>query len=95
MPMFNLLYSCKNFRKTTGSFSNYYPDKPSSGYVYDADNITAAHIPRDRVLKKIYNSESFDYYTKLINPLPVVADDANNDASRESEEIKIVITLKD
>ena len=35
MPMFNLLYSSKNFRKTTGSFWNYHPDKPNSGYDYD------------------------------------------------------------
>ena len=27
-PMYNLLYYSKNFRKTTGSFWNYYPDKP-------------------------------------------------------------------
>ena len=26
MPMYNLLYYSKNFRKTTGSFWNYYPD---------------------------------------------------------------------
>ena len=32
MPMFNLLYSSKNFRKRTGSFWNYYPDIPKSGY---------------------------------------------------------------
>ena len=31
--MYNLLYYSKNFRKTTGSFRNYYPDKPSSGYI--------------------------------------------------------------
>ena len=29
MPMFNLLYCSKNFRKTAGSYWNYYPDKPS------------------------------------------------------------------
>ena len=33
MPKYNLFYYSKNFRKTTGSFWNYYPDKPSSGYV--------------------------------------------------------------
>ena len=32
MPMYNLFYYSKNFRKTTGSFWNYYPDIPSSGY---------------------------------------------------------------
>ena len=30
MPMLNLLYCSMNFRKTTGSFWNYYPDKPNS-----------------------------------------------------------------
>ena len=30
MPMNNLLYYSKNFRKTTGSFWNYYPDMPKS-----------------------------------------------------------------
>ena len=32
-PMYSLLYYSKNFRKTTGSFWNYYPDKPNSGYL--------------------------------------------------------------
>ena len=35
MPMYNLLYHSKNFRKTTGSFWNYYPDMPNSGYNND------------------------------------------------------------
>ena len=29
MPMYNLLYYSKNVRKTTGSFSNYYPHMPN------------------------------------------------------------------
>ena len=33
MPVFNLLYCSKNFRKTTGSFWNYYPDDQSTYYV--------------------------------------------------------------
>ena len=48
MLMFNLLYCSKNFRKTTGSFWNYYPDKPISGYTVRAD-ITAARRPRERI----------------------------------------------
>ena len=32
MPMYNLLYCSKDFRKTTGSLWNYYPDNPNSGY---------------------------------------------------------------
>ena len=35
MPMYNLLYCSKNFRKTAGSFWNYYPDMPNSGYNND------------------------------------------------------------
>ena len=35
MPMFNLLYSSKNFRKTTGTFWNYYPDILRSRYTGD------------------------------------------------------------
>ena len=30
MPMYNLLNYSKNFKKTTGSFWSYYPDKPNS-----------------------------------------------------------------
>ena len=60
MPMYNLLYYSKNFRKTTGSFWNYYPDKPNSGY--DNDD-------RDRRFYTIKDSERFDYKTKLIGKL--------------------------
>ena len=35
MPMYNLLNYSKNIRKTTGSFLNYYPDIPNSGYNND------------------------------------------------------------
>ena len=93
MPMFNLLYYSKNFLKTIGSFWNYYPDMPNSGYVYNA-GITAACIPRERLLKSIHNSKSLDYKTKFINTLPGIGDNANNDVTSESEEIKIVIPLK-
>ena len=31
--MYNLLYYSKNFRKTSGTFWNYYPDMPSFEYV--------------------------------------------------------------
>ena len=74
--MYNLLYYSKNFRKTTGSFWNYYPDKPNSGYVGDNK--------RTRMFYPIRNSESFNYKTKLIGTLP----DGNNP---ELENIKIVV----
>ena len=93
IPMFNLLYCSKHFRKTTGSFWNYYPDKPNSGYTHTA-NIPIARIPRERIFRLIYNSESFNYKSKFINTLPGV-DDPNNgdDIERELEDIKIVVPL--
>ena len=86
MPMFNLLYCSKNFRKATGSFWNYYPDKPKSGY--NNDN-------RDIIFYSTRNSESFAYKTKIINALPDIDDpDNGNYIERESEEIKIIEPLK-
>ena len=35
--MYDLLYYSKNFRKTTGSFWNYYPDMPKSGHDNNAN----------------------------------------------------------
>ena len=32
MPMYNLLYYSKDYRKTSGSLWNYYRDEPNSGY---------------------------------------------------------------
>ena len=77
-PVYNLLYYTKNFRKTTGSFWNYYPDKPSSGY---NNNNT------DRIFYPVRNSESFNNKTKLVDNLP-----AGNDV--ELNDIKFVIPLK-
>ena len=85
MPMYNLLYYSKNFRKTSRSFLNYYPDMPSSGY--NDDN-------RDRIFYSIRKSESFDYKTKLVGTLPIVAAVANNDVDTELKGIKIVVPLK-
>ena len=79
-PMYNLLYYSKNFRKTAGSFWNYYPEMPNSGYV--GDNA------RTRIFYPIKDSGSFNYKTKLVGNLP----DGNNEA--ELEDIKIVVPLK-
>ena len=76
--MYNLLYYSKNFRKTTGSFWNYYPDMPSSGYIGNNE--------RTRKFYPIRNSESFNYKTKLVGKLP--------DGEDELEDIKILVPLK-
>ena len=56
MPMYNLLYYSKNFRKTTGSFWNYYPDMPKSRHDNNANL-------RQRIIYPIKDSESFNYKT--------------------------------
>ena len=71
MPMYNSLYYSKNLRKTSGSFWNYYPDKPNSGY------------NRGRIFYPIKNSERFDYKTKLVGSLPA----GNNEAELEDIKI--------
>ena len=86
--MYNLLYYSKNFRKTTGSFWNYYPDMPKSGHGKNSKL-------RQRIIYPIKDSESFNYKTKLIGNVPGVADPANDDdIERELEDIKIVVPLK-
>ena len=88
MPMCNLLYYSKYFRKTTGSIWNYYPDVPKSGHNNNANL-------RQRIIYPIKDSDSFDYKTKLIGNVPGVADPANgDDIERELEDIKIVVPLK-
>ena len=79
IPMYNLLYYSKNFRKTTGSFWNYYPGMPKSGY-------NNANI-RQRIIYPIKDSENFNYKTKLVHNVSGVAD-------LELEDIKIVVPLK-
>ena len=70
--MNNLLYYSKNFRKTTGSFWNYYPDMPKSGHDNNANL-------RQIIIHPIKDSGSFNYKTKSIDNVPGVADSANGD----------------
>ena len=49
MPMYNLLEYSKNYKKTTGSFWNYYRDEPNST------------IGDKNITHSILNSKSFDY----------------------------------
>ena len=86
IPMYDLLYYSKNFRKTTGSFWDYYPDKPNTGY---------NNNDRDRIFYSIRNSGSFDYKTKLVGNVPGLGDLANgNDVQTDLEDIKNIVPLK-
>ena len=60
MPMYNLLYYCKNYKNTSGSLFNYYRDEQNSGY--NNDN-------RDRIHYSIKDSDSFNYKTSIIGKL--------------------------
>ena len=79
MPLYNLLYYSKNYRKTIESFWNYYRDEPISGYNNDNNE-------RTRIFYPIKDSESFNYKTKLVGELPDDEDDLEN--------IKIAVPLK-
>ena len=59
MPMYNLLQCSKNYRKTTGSFWNYYRDEQNSG-LGGVDNGTNYSIK---------DSKSFDYKTSITGKL--------------------------
>ena len=87
MPMYNLLYYSQNFRKTTGSFWNYYPDMPKSEHDNNADL-------RQRIIYPIKDSGIFNYKTKLVGNVDAVADAADNDIKTDLEGIKIVAPLK-
>ena len=87
MLMYNLLYSSKNFRKTTGSFWNYYPDIPNSACV--------GNNARTRILYQTKNSESFNYKTKFVGSVvPGANDNPNNVVETELEDVKTVVPLK-
>ena len=59
MPMYNLLEYRKNYRKTTGSYWNYYRDEPNSGKGGDNNNVN--YLVKD--------SKSFDCKTSITGRL--------------------------
>ena len=85
--MYNLLYYSKNFRKTTGSFWNCYPDKPNSGYNEQTDGLSNVRYERKKIFYPIKDSESFNYKTKLFGNLP-------GGSNVELPNIRIIIPLK-
>ena len=56
MPMYNLLYYSKNYRKTAGSLWNYYRDEPNSG-------------AQRNINYSIKDSQSFDYKASITGQL--------------------------
>ena len=60
MPLYNLLEYSKNYKKTTGSFWNYYRDKPNKQSI-GGGNAAIKYLIR--------NSKSFDYKTSITGKL--------------------------
>ena len=85
MPMYNLLEYSKNYRKTMGSFYNYYRDKLSD----DADNDNFDNT-------KVVNSSIFKYKNKIIgNTYDVAAGAEGYVAANEgTQKVELAIPLK-
>ena len=84
MTMYNLLEYGKNYRKTIGSFYNYYRDELTN----DNNN--------DFVNRNVVNSNAFKYKSKIIgNTYNVDAAAAGYDANKNgTQEVEIAIPLK-
>ena len=84
MPMYNLLESSKNYRKTIGSLYNYYRDELTN----DNNNNFAN--------RNVVNSNTFKYKNKIIgNTYNADAAAAGYDANKNgTQEVEIVISLK-
>ena len=87
MPMYNLLEYSKNYKKTIGSFYNYYSDELTN------DNIPAGNT-FDNI--RVVNSNTFKYKNKIIgNAYNVDAGAAGYDANKNgTQEVEIAIPLK-
>ena len=87
MRMYNLLEYSKNYKKTIGSFYNYYRDELTN------DNIPAGDV-FDNI--RVVNSNAFKYKNKLIgNTYNVAASAAGCDANKNgTQTIELAIPLK-
>ena len=65
MPLYNLPYNSKNYRKTTGSLWNYYRDEPNSG-------------AEGNINYSIKDSEPFNYKTGIAGKLQNNEDELEN-----------------
>ena len=93
MPMYNLLENSKNYRKTTGSLSNYYRDEPNnpSPNVDDPPTVNCNADP-------ITNSESFKYKSnitgKTSNANQKNCENTEKENTKTKKNLKLVVPLK-
>ena len=87
MPMYNLLEYSKNYKKTIGSFYNYYRDELTNDNIPVGNNF-------DNI--RVVNSNTFKYKNKIIdNTYNVDAGAAGYDADKnDKQEVEIAIPLK-
>ena len=85
MSIYNLLEHSKNYRKTIGSFYNYYRDELSD----DPDNANHDNI-------KVVNSNTFKYKNKINGNTYIVLNNADNYVAVKegTQEIELAIPLK-
>ena len=93
MPMYNLLEYSKNYRKTTGSFWNYYRDEPNNPPLNDDDHSTINYNA-----DPITNSESFKYKRsitgKASNENQENGENTEQGNTRTKRNLEIVVPLK-
>ena len=93
MPMYNLLEYSKNYRKTTGSFWNYYRDEPNNPPLNDDDPPTINYNA-----DPITNSESFKYKSsitgKTSNANQEDGEDTEPGNKKTQKNLEIVAPLK-
>ena len=93
MPMYNLLEYSKNYRKTTGSFWNYYRDEPNNPPLNDDDPPTINYNA-----DPITNSESFKYKSSITGKTSNANLENGQNTEEENRTIKenleIVVSLK-
>ena len=85
IPMCNLLEYCKNYRKTTGRFWNYYRDEPNNPPLNDDEPPTINYNA-----DPITNSESFKYKSSITGK----TSNANQGTpSKETQRLKKILQL--
>ena len=82
MPMYNLFEYCKNYRKTTGIFWNYYRDQPNNPPTINCN------------AEPITNSESFKYKSSITGKTPNANNDTEQGNTSTKKNLEIVVPLK-
>ena len=81
MPMYNLIEYSKNYRKTTGSFWNYYRDAPND---FSADNYKA---------NPITSSASFKYKSSITGKHQMQIRKMEKSLSKEIQRLRKILKL--